>query len=55
MFLHESNSTVVWLRPHALAAKVATGHPIVWASGYARAKARHLVPRQNWKYCLLNS
>ena len=25
------------------------------ASGYERVKARHLVPRQNWKYCLLNS
>jgi hypothetical protein len=29
--------------------------PIVWASGYEQAKMRHLVPRQNWTYCLLNS
>jgi len=27
VFLPESNSTVAWLRPHALVATVATGHP----------------------------
>ena len=41
--------------PHALVAKVATGHPPRLGPGYERAKARHLAPRQNWKYRLLNS
>jgi hypothetical protein len=55
LFLHESNSTVVWLRHMRWWRRWQLAIPIVWASGYKRAKARHLMLRQNWKYCLLNS
>jgi hypothetical protein len=53
--MHESNSTALWLRHMRWRRRRQLAIPIVWASGYERAKARHLVPRQNWKYCLLNS
>jgi hypothetical protein len=55
LFLHESNSTVVWLRHMRWWRRWQLAITIVWASGYERAKARHLVQRQNWKYCLLCS
>src|SRR5580704_94362 len=55
LFLHESSSTVLWLRHMRWWRRRQLAIPIVWASGYERAKARHLVPRQNRKYCLLNS
>ena len=55
MFLHESNSTVVWLRHMRWWRRWQLAIPIVWASGYERAKARHLMLGQNWKYCVLNS
>jgi len=55
LLLHESNSTVVWLRHMSWWRRWQLAIPIVWGSGYERAKARHLVPSQNWKYCLLNS
>ena len=51
MFLHESNRTVVWLRHMRWWRRWQLAIPLIWASGYERAKARHLVPRQNWKYC----